>query len=57
MKFIKRRYEGEYTNTHFIMWQKQKYLFRLFINLFFRKQIIINFYNDVLTFQVRTLNK
>lgn len=34
IKIIKRRHEGEYTNTYFIMWQNQKGCFRLFINIF-----------------------
>ncbi len=41
MKFIKRRHEGEYHNTHFIMWQNGIYHFRLFIN-FFKYQLNYN---------------
>lgn len=44
MKFIKRRHEGEYHNTHFIMWQNQRECFRLFINLWNRKQIVLDYF-------------
>ncbi len=37
MKIIKRRREGEYHTTHFIMWQVQEGIFRLFVNIFWRQ--------------------
>lgn len=42
MKLIKRRKEGEYHNTHFIMWQYDNTFIRFFLNVF-SFQVIFDF--------------
>jgi hypothetical protein len=51
-KFIKRIKEGEYHDTHFIMWQFDDTFIRLFFNIF-GYQILFGFRRPYFSFMMR----